>query len=506
MTTTSETVHEALCPGCYYGVAPHTHDIEAAGGIIGSTRLLPRDQWPPNFEPDGEDGTSGVYHCPVCCNCSRATPDTTSETVDREALRKALDAIDAAPRPHSVPASAVNGYRISANDPRVPWEVQRDVSMYVTALVDGADQLVTAARAYLAHPPAPAASIKVEAVTCHRCGQVRLSIDGTLTKAHPCKVGWDVLATAEVPVPAPAASDDACAVLMGLVRDEAISESRAAEIVGIGIVEFRERAAHALLDTKPEQRRLADLYRWGILPNLRRVAHEHGYALGTHGSEARDFDLIAAPWAEDAKAPAYLARALRLEVDGYFQANEELPRVKPHGRLCWPIYFTPWPGHELVYIDLSVLPIAPAPIAPREEQAGEYPTGAQYSHGPDGRLHEEWPAREEQAGGAGEERRDHFRSACQSAELAGALDLSIADGWPSEDWPMPTYRELRALLAPQPAAKEATEILRRAAERYSEQARRQDGSKQAREEQSAAHAKLLEAAFAVWPAAKGGGG
>lgn len=49
----------------YYGVAPHTHDT--ANGMIGSTRLLPKDQWPANFREDPDAPGCGTYtHCPRC--------------------------------------------------------------------------------------------------------------------------------------------------------------------------------------------------------------------------------------------------------------------------------------------------------------------------------------------------------------------------------------------------------------------------------------------------------
>lgn len=49
----------------YYGLAPHTH--EPAVPLVGSTRILPRDQWPANFEPDSEDASTGSYL--YCLNC-----------------------------------------------------------------------------------------------------------------------------------------------------------------------------------------------------------------------------------------------------------------------------------------------------------------------------------------------------------------------------------------------------------------------------------------------------
>ncbi len=54
----------------YYGIAPHTHDfndVTHPTDWLGSTRLLPKSQWPANFEPDAEDNGCGTYtHCLHC--------------------------------------------------------------------------------------------------------------------------------------------------------------------------------------------------------------------------------------------------------------------------------------------------------------------------------------------------------------------------------------------------------------------------------------------------------
>lgn len=92
-----------------------------------------------------------------------------------------------------------------------------------------------------------------------------------------------------------------------------------------------------------------------FLPGMARVAKEHGYALTVHGSMARDFDFVAVPWVEEASAPADLAAALIRACGGFLAPHEEreLPRRKPHGRLCWAIHLGGGP-----YIDLSVIPPA----------------------------------------------------------------------------------------------------------------------------------------------------
>lgn len=54
----------------YYGMAPHTHALPTPThptDWIGSTRLLPREQWSDNFREDPECEGHGVYmRCPKC--------------------------------------------------------------------------------------------------------------------------------------------------------------------------------------------------------------------------------------------------------------------------------------------------------------------------------------------------------------------------------------------------------------------------------------------------------
>lgn len=98
-----------------------------------------------------------------------------------------------------------------------------------------------------------------------------------------------------------------------------------------------------------------------ILPKLRRVARQHGYALGLHGSMRRDFDLIAAPWVEKFSDKDVLARALQSAATGGISSAKFVWSRKPHGRLatsmaiCWTsdrMKNAPSLGH----IDLSVAP------------------------------------------------------------------------------------------------------------------------------------------------------
>ena len=80
------------------------------------------------------------------------------------------------------------------------------------------------------------------------------------------------------------------------------------------------------------------------------LARDLGYALALHGSMARDLDLIAVPWVEDAKDPCDLVHAIRDSVCGTIHDEWDFekcvierdfskrnPEIKPHGRLAWAI-------------------------------------------------------------------------------------------------------------------------------------------------------------------------
>lgn len=91
------------------------------------------------------------------------------------------------------------------------------------------------------------------------------------------------------------------------------------------------------------------------LPKIREVARLHGYAIAVHGSQNRDFDIIACPWVEDASSPEFLIRDIVVICEGFLQ-KENNPAKKPHGRLAYIIMIG---GH--LYIDCSVMPLNPTP-------------------------------------------------------------------------------------------------------------------------------------------------
>lgn len=92
---------------------------------------------------------------------------------------------------------------------------------------------------------------------------------------------------------------------------------------------------------------------------LQRKARRLGYALLVHGSLARDIDMVAIPWTEDAAAAEELVAALiktaRRHNDGvaFLAPGQKLPVRKPHGRRCWSIFVQEEHG---TYVDLSVMP------------------------------------------------------------------------------------------------------------------------------------------------------
>ena len=49
-----------------YGIGPHAHEELNGAPIIGSTKPLPRDQWPANYQEDPKAPGHGTWWCPHC--------------------------------------------------------------------------------------------------------------------------------------------------------------------------------------------------------------------------------------------------------------------------------------------------------------------------------------------------------------------------------------------------------------------------------------------------------
>lgn len=107
-----------------------------------------------------------------------------------------------------------------------------------------------------------------------------------------------------------------------------------------------------------------------FIDRVREVAREHGYAIGVHGSLARDVDLIAVPWMVEAVSALDLVDSICEALDLHerkvnLYADPDGPRVmsnpepKPWGRLGWSLDGCPPPWK---YLDISVAPRAGEPV------------------------------------------------------------------------------------------------------------------------------------------------
>lgn len=90
-----------------------------------------------------------------------------------------------------------------------------------------------------------------------------------------------------------------------------------------------------------------------LLPDLHEIAGDHGYMIAPHGSFARDLDLIAVPWTEDAKPARDLIGAIANRLGFLGAEHQDEPEEKPHGRLSWSIVLS-----GPAYLDVSVMPLA----------------------------------------------------------------------------------------------------------------------------------------------------
>jgi hypothetical protein len=92
-------------------------------------------------------------------------------------------------------------------------------------------------------------------------------------------------------------------------------------------------------------------YAAAMYPGLAAIFHRHGYALACHGSLARDFDLIAVPWAETVSDAAAVLKDVTTE---YALTLVGEPERKNHGRMAYTLSC----GFGECAIDLSFVPNA----------------------------------------------------------------------------------------------------------------------------------------------------
>lgn len=91
---------------------------------------------------------------------------------------------------------------------------------------------------------------------------------------------------------------------------------------------------------------------------LQELARRVGYNLIVHGSLARDIDMVAVPWTEDAISAELFVDLFEETIRNLDTSPaEEIhptqgPTIKPHGRRAWSIHV------QGTYFDLSVMPRA----------------------------------------------------------------------------------------------------------------------------------------------------
>lgn len=104
-----------------------------------------------------------------------------------------------------------------------------------------------------------------------------------------------------------------------------------------------------------------------LLPEIQKAGREVGYAIAVHGSLARDLDVVAIPWTEEAVSAERLIMHLLAALDGRLRngatpngdgtwtpAPASVPATKPHGRLAWSLHVGPHASG--LYVDVSVMP------------------------------------------------------------------------------------------------------------------------------------------------------
>ncbi len=97
-----------------------------------------------------------------------------------------------------------------------------------------------------------------------------------------------------------------------------------------------------------------------LMEPIQSAARAKGYAVAVHGSIARDVDLLAVPWTEEAVPAEELVAAVVAAIAHIQEANNGLAHLppdqqatpKPHGRRAWVIVL----GGG-TWLDLSVMPL-----------------------------------------------------------------------------------------------------------------------------------------------------
>lgn len=92
-----------------------------------------------------------------------------------------------------------------------------------------------------------------------------------------------------------------------------------------------------------------------LYPDLARIARRHGYALAIHGTLARDFDVIAIPWAAEVDHPESVVEEITRTYDIRVIGDAT---IREHGRIVYTISISGG-----AFLDFSFTPV-PAPARP----------------------------------------------------------------------------------------------------------------------------------------------
>lgn len=69
--------------------------------------------------------------------------------------------------------------------------------------------------------------------------------------------------------------------------------------------------------------------------SLAEICRSHGYALAVHGTLARDFDMVAAPWADNPSDPQIVVDAITSKHAVNNVSGS--PEMKKHNRICYTL-------------------------------------------------------------------------------------------------------------------------------------------------------------------------
>lgn len=172
-----------------------------------------------------------------------------------------------------------------------------------------------------------------------------------------------------------------------LADDEDLAHVQSIAIDALAAQPAEGSAQVAIRDYKPGQwfdaRTLDEMQSFYLsrLPAIREAAKQHGYAIGLHGSERRDFDLMAMQWREGASDKDTLARAIADAACGIRREGAYDWESKPSGRVatsipvCWtahdnPDFDKPSVGHIDLSLIESVAVVRAVPARLADENAG----------------------------------------------------------------------------------------------------------------------------------------